>query len=171
MARLRPLPALAYACDAANPGAIPQICPSEPGCARVKEGCVTFENPEFDQITALLRRSHTIAVVGLSPQSHRPSHRVSRAMQRYGYRIIPVNPTIQRWEGLEVARDLDTALGMLAPGERLDIVDVFRRPEHVAGIVDDCLRLRLPALWLQLGVVDVAARRAQTGSVAVVMDR
>jgi len=165
------LPALAYAGDAADPGAIPQICPSGRD-ARVKEGCVAFENPDSDQIAALLCRSRTIAVVGLSPQSHRPSHRVSRAMQRYGYRIIPVNPTIERWEGLEVPRDLHAALGLLAPGEQLDIVDVFRRPEHVASIVDDCLRLGVSALWLQLGVVDeVAARRARAGGITVVMDR
>jgi len=143
-----------------------------PGCTRVKEGCVTFANPDSDQVADLLRRSRTIAVVGLSDRPQRPSHRVSRAMQRYGYRIIPVNPTIESWEGLAVARDLDAALGMLGSGERIDIVDVFRRPEHIAGIVWDCLRLGLPALWLQLGVVDdVAAQRAQAKGVMVVMDR
>ena len=130
------------------------------------------DNPPFDEIAALLRRSRTIAVVGLSGNRERPSHRVSRAMQRFGYRIIPVNPSIQRWEGLPVAASLDAAVAMLGPGERIDIVDVFRRPEHVSGIVDDCLRLELPALWLQLGVVDDrAARRATEGGITVVMDR
>jgi predicted CoA-binding protein len=61
---------------------------------------------------------------------------------------------------------------VLAPGERVDIVDVFRRPEHVAAIVDDCIRLQLPALWLQDGVVDeAAALRAQQAGIRVVMDR
>jgi len=63
MARLRRGPALAYACEAANPGSSSQICPSEPGCARVKEGCVTFENPEFDQVAARHAQAGGVPVV------------------------------------------------------------------------------------------------------------
>ena len=133
---------------------------------------MTFENPPSAEIAALLRRSRTIAVVGLSENPARPSHRVSRAMQRFGYRIIPVNPSLESWEGLPVAASLDAAITMLGPGESIDIVDVFRRPGHIATIVDDCLRLKLPALWLQLGVVDDrAARHAHQGGITVVMDR
>jgi predicted CoA-binding protein len=133
---------------------------------------MTFRNPPPDAIAGLLRAARTIAVVGLSGDPGRPSHRVARSMQRHGYRIVPVNPRMRDWNGLAVARSLDEAVAQLAPGERIDIVDVFRRPEHVAGIVADCVRLGLPALWLQLGVVDErAARTAQDAGMTVVMDR
>jgi predicted CoA-binding protein len=67
---------------------------------------------------------------------------------------------------------LDQLGSMLAAGEKVDIVDVFRRPEHVSAIVDDCIRLKLPALWLQDGVVDeLAAARAQAAGIFTVMDR
>ena len=93
-------------------------------------------------------------------------------MQRLGYRIIPVNPGLGSWEGIKAAGTLDAAYEALAPGERIDIVDVFRRPEHIAAIVDDCIRLQVPTLWLQLGVVDdSAARRAQQAGIRVIMDR
>jgi predicted CoA-binding protein len=131
-----------------------------------------FANPPLEAIADLLRAARTIAVVGLSTDPSRPSHRVARAMQRYGYRVIPVNPRLDRWEGIASAGTLGAACQGLAPGERIDIVDVFRRPEHVAGIVDDCIRLGLPALWLQLGVVDErAACRARDAGIRVVMDR
>ena len=68
--------------------------------------------------------------------------------------------------------DLDHLADVLGPGERVDLVDVFRRPEHVAGIVADCIRLRLPALWLQDGVVDAAAaQRASDAGILTLMDR
>ena len=133
---------------------------------------MTFSNPPFERIAGLLRSAQTIAVVGLSADPTRPSHRVARALQRHGYRIVPVNPRLASWPGASVAGTLDAAVAQLGAGERIDIVDVFRRPEHVAPIVADCLRLGLPALWLQLGVVDErAALRAQEGGMTVVMDR
>ena len=133
---------------------------------------MSFANPPFEAIAALLRSARTIAVVGLSANPARPSHRVARAMQRLGYRIIPVNPGLGSWEGIKAAGTLDAAFEALAPGERIDIVDVFRRPEHIAAIVSDCIRLQVPTLWLQLGVVDdSAARRAQQAGIRVIMDR
>jgi predicted CoA-binding protein len=133
---------------------------------------VSFANPPFEAIADLLRTSRTIAVVGLSADPSRPSHRVARAMQRHGYRIIPVNPGLDSWLGIASVGTLDAAQRSLGAGERIDIVDVFRRPEHVAAIVDDCIRLELPALWLQLGVVDQrAAQRAHDAGIRVVMDR
>jgi predicted CoA-binding protein len=133
---------------------------------------VTHENPSFETVAALLRRARTIAVVGLSDRPDRPSYRVARGMKRLGYRIIPVNPEIESWEGVDALPSLDAAVASLKPGEAIDIVDVFRRPEHVAAVVDDCLRLGLRALWLQLGVVDErAAARASAGGMTVVMDR
>jgi predicted CoA-binding protein len=133
---------------------------------------VGFANPPFEAIAELLRAARTIAVVGLSADPSRPSYRVARAMQRHGYRIIPVNPRLESWEGIASAGTLDEAHASLAPGERIDIVDVLRRPEHVAAIVGECIRLKLPALWLQVGVVDEhAAHRAQDAGIRVVMDR
>ena len=133
---------------------------------------MSFGNPSFETIAELLRSARTIAVIGLSADPGRPSHRVARSMQRLGYRIVPVNPEIDNWNGIDVAGSLDEAVAQLSPDERIDIVDVFRRPQHVAQIVTDCVRLRLPALWLQLGVVDEsAARVAQDAGVTVVMDR
>lgn len=93
-------------------------------------------------------------------------------MFAYGYRIVPVNPEIVHWESQPAFPTLSAAVEAQPGGTPIDIVDVFRRPEHVAAIVDDCLRLRLPALWLQLDVVDhAAATRAQTAGMTVVMDR
>ena len=93
-------------------------------------------------------------MVGLSADPTRPSHGVARALQRFGYRIIPVTPSAEVILGEPAVPDLDHLPEVLGPGEHVDIVDVFRRPEHVAGIVDECIRLRLPALWLQDGVID-----------------
>lgn len=125
-----------------------------------------FTNPSAAEIRALLQRVKTIAVVGLSAAPNRPSHGVAWALQGFGYRIIPVNPTLtevlgeKAWPGL---RSLP---------EPVDLVDVFRESSHVAGIVDDCIALKLPALWLQDGVIDAAAAlRAREAGLTVVMDR
>jgi uncharacterized protein len=133
---------------------------------------MTFRNPDRDAIRDLLARARTLAVVGLSDDPGRPSYGVTRSMVGYGYRILPVNPTLASWEGLPAHASLDDALSALAPGERIDIVNVFRRPAQVGRVVDDCLRLGLPALWLQTGVIneDAAARAAAAG-MEVVMDR
>ena len=131
-----------------------------------------FLNPKAEQVAELLRSARTIAVVGLSPDRTRPSHGVAKALQRFGYRVIPVNPFAEWILGEPAVASLDQLAEVLGPDERIDIVDVFRRREHIAGIVDQCIRLRLPALWLQEGVVDerAAARALQTG-IFTVMDR
>lgn len=131
-----------------------------------------FANPSTEQIAQLLRSARTIAVVGLSADPTRPSHGVARALQRFGYRIIPVTPTADMILGEQSVPDLAHLSDVLGPDERVDIVDVFRRPEHVAAIVDECMRLRLPALWLQDGVIDeTAAERARSAGIFTVMDR
>lgn len=131
-----------------------------------------FTNPEPEAIRDLLRSARTIAVVGLSDNPRRPSYGAASALLEFGYHIVPVNPALAVWEGFRAVASLDEAVASLGPDERIDIVDVFRRAQHVSGIVDDCLRLKLPALWLQLGVVDEhAAERAVAGGVTVVMDR
>ena len=126
----------------------------------------TFENPSPDAIRQLLQTHHSIAVVGLSPKANRPSYQVAQAMQGFGYRIIPVRPAVAEVLGEPAYPDL-YALPL-----RPDIVNVFRAPEHVAGIVDACIALRVPVLWLQDGVINQAeAQRAQQAGIIVVMDR
>jgi uncharacterized protein len=131
-----------------------------------------FTNPPAAKIAHLLRAARTIAVVGLSADPTRPSHGVARALQRFGYRIIPVTPAAESILGEPAVPGLDQLPDVLGRDERVDIVDVFRRPVHVAGIVSDCIRLQLPALWLQEGVVDdAAAARAVQAGIFTVMDR
>jgi uncharacterized protein len=128
-----------------------------------------FDNPSKSEIDALLRRIRTIAVLGLSGTPGRPSHNVAKALQKFGYRIVPVNPTATEILGERACPDLDAALAGAGP---VDAVDVFRRPEHVAAIVDDCIRLKVPALWLQDGVIDeVAAQKARGAGIFTVMNR
>jgi len=128
-----------------------------------------FENPTKTQIDAFLRRIKTIAILGLSETPGRPSHNVALALQKFGYRIVPVNPTAQEILGERAWPDLESAIKGVGP---VDVVDVFRRPEHVAGIVADVLRLKVPALWLQDGVVDdAAAEKARAAGVFTVMNR
>lgn len=125
-----------------------------------------FTNPSDEKIEALLRHAGTVAVVGLSDKPDRPSHGVARSLQSYGYRIVPVNPGLDRVLGETAVPSLNELPG------RVDIVDVFRHPRHVPEIVDQCIELGLPALWLQEGVVDAAsAQRARDAGLTVVMDR
>jgi predicted CoA-binding protein len=131
-----------------------------------------FQNPPLEKIQSLLRTARTIAVVGLSDDPQRPSYEVASALLEFGYRLIPVNPALAAWKGLRAVPDLDRLQQALAPGERIDIVNVFRRPEHVGAVIEDCIRLKMPAVWLQPGVVDAkAAQRAAAAGVVVVMDR
>ena len=131
-----------------------------------------IQNPPADKITELLHSARTIAVVGLSADPSRPSHRVAKQLQGFGYRIIPVTPTVGEILGEKTVPDLDHVKDVLKPGERVDVVDVFRRPEHVAAIVEDVIRLGMPALWLQDGVIDeAAAEKARRAGVFTVMDR
>jgi predicted CoA-binding protein len=133
---------------------------------------MAFRNPDHASIGQLLRRAKTVAVVGLSSEPSRPSHRVAASLQGFGYRIIPVNPSEPMILGERTVPDLAHLTDVLGPGVKPDIVDVFRRPEHVAAIVDECIRLGLPALWLQDGVIDeAAAAKAQAAGIFTVMDR
>lgn len=125
-----------------------------------------FENPGIEERCALLKRVRTIAVVGLSPDPARPSHEVARAMQRYGYTIIPVHPSAQQVLGERVYRRLAE---VPVP---IDLVNVFRRAEYLDQVVEECIALGIPALWIQLGIVnEQAAMRARQAGMTVVMDR
>ena len=119
-----------------------------------------------DPIYELLSRVKTIAVVGLSDSPMRPSHGVSAYMQSQGYRIIPVNPQIEEALGEKSYSSL------LDVPEKIDLVDVFRRPEYVDEIVEQAIQLKIPALWLQEDVINErAAERARKAGMFVVMDR
>ena len=125
-----------------------------------------FQNPPDEEIRELVLRVRTIAVVGLSPRPNRPSHRVAMHMQRFGYRIIPVRPAVDSVLGEKAYATLDGV------PDKIDLVDVFRAPEYVDKIVEECLTLKLPALWLQLDVVNIpAALRARAAGMQVVMNR
>lgn len=133
---------------------------------------MAFSNPSPEEIGKLLASARVIAVVGLSDDPRRTSHGVAAAMQRFGYRILPVNPLIATALGEAAVPSLAAARDSLGGHESIDIVNVFRRPGHVAGIVDECIDLGLPALWLQEGVIDAAAAgRAREAGLVVVMDR
>ena len=132
---------------------------------------MAFQNPPRAQIEQLLRSARVIAMVGLSPNPARPSFGVARHLQGYGYRVIPVNPTCATVLGEIAMPDLASAKSSLKSGESIDIVDVFRQPQAVPAIVEDCIRLGLKALWLQLGVInEPAAERARAAGMFVVMD-
>ena len=119
-----------------------------------------------DPIYDLLKRIKTIAVVGLSDSPLRPSHGVSAYMQAQGYKIIPVNPQIAEALGEKSYPSL-----LDIPG-KIDLVDVFRRPEYVDEIVDQAIKLKIPAIWLQEDVINErAAEKARKAGMFVVMDR
>jgi predicted CoA-binding protein len=119
-----------------------------------------------DPIRDLLENSKTVAVVGLSSSPLRPSYGVAAYLQQQGYRIIPVNPTINGALGEKAYPTLKDV------PEKIDIVDVFRRPEYVDEIVDQAIALKIPAIWLQETVVNAAAAgRAQQAGITVVMDK
>ncbi len=117
-------------------------------------------------ILSLLQSYRTVAVVGWSPHPNRDGHIVPRFLQARGYRIIPVNPSAEIILGEPCYPNLD------AVPEPVDVVDVFRRPEHVPPIVDGAVRVGASSLWLPDDVVNVeAARRARETGLTVVMDR
>jgi len=126
----------------------------------------TMKTTATDEVGELLKRTKTIAVVGLSDSPLRPSYGVSAYMQSHGYRIIPVNPSIKGSLGEKAVASLGEV------PERIDMVDVFRRSEFVPELVDEAIRLKVPAIWLQEGVIhEEAAEKARKAGIFVVMDR
>ena len=127
---------------------------------------MTFFNPDPQNICQLLGNIRTIAIVGLSPNIARPSFRVAQALQGFGYRIVPVHPQIESILGEQAYPDLE---GIPFP---VDLVDVFRAPEHVPAIVESCIKLGIKNIWLQDGVIhEKAAFDARQAGIYVVMDR
>lgn len=121
---------------------------------------------ENDRIGDLLHRAKTIAVVGLSDNLARPSYGVSAYMQKQGYKIIPVNPQVTSVLGEKSYPSL------LEVPQKIDIVNIFRRPEFVGEIIEQAIQLKIPAVWMQEQVInEPAAERARKAGIFVVMDR
>jgi predicted CoA-binding protein len=115
-----------------------------------------------------LTQCRTIAVVGLSPKTHRDSHEVALYMQRHGFRIIPVNPAAQEILGERCYPSLIEA----ARHERIDLVNAFRNAADIPPIAEEARAIGAKALWLQLGIVhDDAAEAARAAGLVVVQDR
>ncbi len=128
---------------------------------------MAWQNPPDDVLRELLLSTKTIAVVGLSPEPDKPSHEIPKQLQRRGFRIVPVHPSGGTILGERAYPDLDS----VPKGMRIDIVDVFRRPEHTPPIAEAAVRIRARALWLQQGIVnEEAGRIAVEGGLLCVMD-
>ncbi len=124
------------------------------------------ELPDSDPIRDLLAHAKSIAVVGLSDSPLRPSHGVSAYMQAQGYKVIPVNPTIAEALG-------ETSYpSLMEVPDKVDLVNIFRRPEFVDEVVDQAIKLKIPAIWMQEEVInEAAAAKARKAGLFVVMDR
>ncbi|MBO8128449.1 MAG: CoA-binding protein [Peptococcaceae bacterium] len=125
-----------------------------------------MDNPDDTIIKAILEKSKTVAVVGLSPKKERDSYKVAAYLQKHGYDIIPVYPREEKILGAKVFRELADI-----PGQ-VDIVNVFRRSDQVMPVVEQAIRLKPKAIWLQLGIVnEEAAMLAESKGIVFVMNR
>jgi predicted CoA-binding protein len=114
----------------------------------------------------ILNEYHTVAMVGLSPDPNRPSHRVAQYLIDHGYKVIPVNPDAQEILGTKSYPDITSI------PEPIEIVDIFRRSEEVIPIVDEAINVGAKVVWMQEGVInEQAASKAQDAGLMVVMDR
>lgn len=120
----------------------------------------------MDTIKRILTEFKTIAVVGLSPKTDRPSYRVANYLKSKGYRIIPVNPNATEILGERCYPNLSSI------PERVEVVDIFRRSEDVPPIVDEAIKIGARAIWMQEGIVnEEAAKKAEKAGLLVVMDK
>lgn len=126
-------------------------------------------------LVRILSQSRTIAVVGLSADATRTSHQVSSYMQQHGYRIVPVNPTYADSQilGEYCYPDLPTAAHALAEnGQKIDIVNCFRRADDIPPIAAQAIQIGSRCLWMQLGISHAeSAQQAQAAGLQVVMNR
>ena len=124
-------------------------------------------------IDEMLRTARTIAVVGMSDKSWRASYQIGRYLAENGYRMIPVNPALGEVLGMKCYPDLDAAQTAVRDetGAGIDLADIFRASEHVPALVDDVIRLGIPYLWLQDGVLhEEAVARARAAGVKCVQN-
>ncbi len=144
---------------------------------------MTESSNNHDLIDEMLRAAKTIAVVGMSDKPHRASYNIGKYLAANGYRVLPVNPALKEVLGMPCYADLDAAqaaarnetgsaqTGKGSDGPGIDLVDVFRASEFVPAIVDDVIRLGIPYLWLQDGVMhDEAVARARAAGVKCVQN-
>lgn len=127
---------------------------------------MTYQNPPDSEIYEILKNARIVAMVGASSNPERPSHGVMKVLQRAGYKVIPVNPNETEILGARAYARLSDI------PEKVDIVDVFRKPELTPEIAAGAVKIGAKVLWLQLGVVnDGAATLAKAGGLQVVMDK
>lgn len=127
---------------------------------------IIYSLPSDDELVALFKRVKSIAVIGLSPKQDRPSHRVAKHMQEFGFEIIPVRPAVREVLGVKAYSSL------LEVPFTVDLVNVFRAPKFIAELTEQCIDKKVSALWLQEGVVDIeSANRACKESIFTVMDK
>jgi len=125
-----------------------------------------YTNPSDEQIKRILQKYKKVAVVGLSPDPSKPSNGVSRYLQGRGFKIIPVNPKETEILGEKAYPDLSSI------PEKVEIVDIFRRPEYVPPIVDEAIKIGAKVVWMQEGIINhPAAIKASQNGIMVVMDR
>jgi len=114
----------------------------------------------------ILNEYRTVAIVGLSPDPSRPSHKVASYLLRHGYVVIPVNPETQEIFGKTSYPDLNSV------PEPIEIVDIFRRSEEVIPIVDEAIKIGVKVVWMQEGVInEEAASKARDAGLLVVMNK
>jgi predicted CoA-binding protein len=122
----------------------------------------------ISDLRRILGTCRTIAVVGLSPQWHRPSFFAAKYMQEHGYRIVPVNPSAKEILGERSYASVTEA----ARDNAIDMVDCFRRSDDIPPIADEAIAVGAKCLWMQIGVVhEAAAQKARAAGLDVVMDR
>lgn len=138
----------------------------QPAAWRIDRRLAGRGAPQQDSITSALQKYRTLAVVGLSSKVSRPSYGVAAYMQRHGYRIIPVNPHESSVLGERTYATLDSV------PDPIEIVVIFRQPQHVPAIVESALRRRARVIWMQEGVThQKAAARARSAGLEVIEDR
>ena len=147
--------------------AVPDPCGGT-ASAGVAWPTVTPMHSQPDAIRRVLTQTHTWAVVGCSPDPSRDSHRIAQVLRRNGFRVIPVNPAVDELLGERCY----PSVGAIPAAEAVDVVDIFRRADQAAAHVDEAIAAGARAVWMQLGVIDVAAAdRALAAGLDVVMDR
>ncbi len=132
---------------------------------RKKEEAMSADSPDGASINEILQKFRVIAVVGLSADSWKDSHRVAAYLKEHGYRIIPVNPSVEEILGEKSYPDLKSV------PEKVDVVDVFRRSEHLPEIADQAISIGAKVLWMQQGIRNEdAAKKARQAGLIVVQD-
>ncbi|VAW94809.1 hypothetical protein MNBD_GAMMA22-1647 [hydrothermal vent metagenome] len=129
-----------------------------------------YTNPDTASIKQFLQKIKIIGVLGLSPKENRPSYQVAKSLQDFSYTIIPIRPAVSEILGEAAYPDLGSLIK--TANIKIDLLDVFRASQYVDDIVDQCIDLKVPALWLQDGVINhVAAQRATEAGIFTVMNR